>query len=50
MSDLLSQDAIISAALLKTCAMCGHPRGTYQQDQQCTVKGYMCQNSASRLD
>ncbi len=43
MSDILSQDAVLSATILKPCKKCGHPRGDHVEDKKCRVKGCNCQ-------
>ncbi|MCW4000222.1 MAG: hypothetical protein NWE93_08275 [Candidatus Bathyarchaeota archaeon] len=43
MSDILVQDAILSATTLNECSTCKHPRGNHPNDKKCAAQGCTCQ-------
>jgi hypothetical protein len=44
MSDLLSQDAVLSETVLKPCSKCRHPRDDHPDDGECRVGDCKCKS------
>ena len=44
MSDLLTQNAILSETILRRCSKCGHLRGSHPNDGKCEIKDCECKS------